>query len=82
MAKGSTKAAFSAQAKTMASTIQHVCRPGARRHHYRKALTLDPNNAWAWARHGWIAIYKDEPARTPERFPARDDAEPDGSVRI
>ncbi|MCY1334212.1 putative PEP-CTERM system TPR-repeat lipoprotein [compost metagenome] len=33
-----------------------------------KALTLDPNNAWAWARHGWIAIYKDEDASAAERF--------------
>ncbi|MDX8495227.1 BTAD domain-containing putative transcriptional regulator [Mesorhizobium sp. VK22B] len=33
-----------------------------------KALTLDPNNAWAWARHGWIAIYMDEAARAAERF--------------
>ncbi|TIV67888.1 MAG: hypothetical protein E5V89_23350, partial [Mesorhizobium sp.] len=33
-----------------------------------RALTLDPNNAWAWARHGWIAIYRDEAARAPERF--------------
>ncbi|TIO49297.1 MAG: hypothetical protein E5X80_24325 [Mesorhizobium sp.] len=33
-----------------------------------RALALDPNNAWAWARHGWIAIYKDEAARAPERF--------------
>ena len=23
-----------------------------------KALALDPNNAWAWARYGWIGIYK------------------------
>ncbi|KUM27772.1 hypothetical protein AU467_15405 [Mesorhizobium loti] len=33
-----------------------------------KALALDPNNAWAWARHGWIAIYRGEPARASERF--------------
>jgi TolB-like protein/Flp pilus assembly protein TadD len=33
-----------------------------------KALTLAPNNAWAWARHGWIAIYTDEAALAPERF--------------
>ncbi|WFP74625.1 BTAD domain-containing putative transcriptional regulator [Mesorhizobium sp. WSM4906] len=33
-----------------------------------KALKLDPNNAWAWARHGWIAIYKDDAAHAPERF--------------
>jgi predicted Zn-dependent protease len=33
-----------------------------------KALTLDPNNAWAWARHGWIAIYRGEAALAPDRF--------------
>ncbi|WP_455918909.1 tetratricopeptide repeat protein [Ensifer canadensis] len=33
-----------------------------------KALALDPNNAWAWARLGWIAIYKGEATRAPERF--------------
>jgi len=33
-----------------------------------KALTLDPNNAWAWARLGWIAIYKGEATRAMEWF--------------
>jgi TolB-like protein/DNA-binding SARP family transcriptional activator len=33
-----------------------------------KALTLDPNNAWAWARYGWIALYKGEDTRATERF--------------
>ncbi|WDZ80580.1 adenylate/guanylate cyclase domain-containing protein (plasmid) [Ensifer adhaerens] len=33
-----------------------------------KALALDPNNAWAWARLGWLAIYKDEAAYATERF--------------
>lgn len=33
-----------------------------------KALKLDPNNAWAWARHGWIAIYKDEAGHAQEPF--------------
>lgn len=33
-----------------------------------KALALDPNNAWAWARLGWIAIFTDDPARATERF--------------
>ncbi|CDM61107.1 MULTISPECIES: BTAD domain-containing putative transcriptional regulator [Rhizobium] len=33
-----------------------------------KALTLDPNNAWAWARYGWIAIYMGEDTRATERF--------------
>jgi tetratricopeptide (TPR) repeat protein len=32
------------------------------------ALALDPNNAWAWARFGWIAIYRGEPDRAKERF--------------
>ena len=26
------------------------------------------NNAWAWARYGWIAIYRAEPAQATERF--------------
>jgi TolB-like protein len=33
-----------------------------------RALALDPNNAWAWARQGWIATYTGEAARAPERF--------------
>jgi len=33
-----------------------------------KALALDPNNAWAWARLGWLAIYKDEATHAPECF--------------
>jgi len=32
------------------------------------ALALDPNNAWAWSRYGWLAIYHDEPDRARERF--------------
>lgn len=33
-----------------------------------RALALDPNNAWAWARFGWVAIYKGESAHATERF--------------
>ena len=33
-----------------------------------KALALDPNNAWAWARHGWIAIYEGNDTCATERF--------------
>ncbi|MCK3777237.1 hypothetical protein MZK49_10875 [Ensifer sesbaniae] len=33
-----------------------------------KALALDPNNAWAWARLGWLAIYKDEATQAREHF--------------
>ncbi|MBB3590535.1 TolB-like protein/class 3 adenylate cyclase [Rhizobium sp. BK529] len=32
-----------------------------------RALALDPNNAWAWARYGWVASYKGETGAT-ERF--------------
>lgn len=33
-----------------------------------RALALDPNNAWAWTRFGWIAIYKGDAAGAIERF--------------
>lgn len=32
------------------------------------ALALDPNNAWAWARYAWLAIYRDQPEQAIERF--------------
>jgi TolB-like protein len=32
------------------------------------ALALDPNNAWAWARYAWLALYHDDPDRAKERF--------------
>lgn len=33
-----------------------------------RALILDPNNAWAWARFGWVASYRGEPDHAKERF--------------
>ncbi len=33
-----------------------------------KALALDPNNSWAWARYGWIGIYVGDDAKARERF--------------
>jgi TolB-like protein/Flp pilus assembly protein TadD len=36
--------------------------------YFDSALALDPNNAWAWARSAWLAIYQDEPDRARERF--------------
>ena len=33
-----------------------------------EALWLDPNNAWGWARSGWIAIYRDQPETAKESF--------------
>ncbi len=32
------------------------------------ALSIDPNNAWAWVRYGWLAIYRDHPDAAMERF--------------
>lgn len=32
------------------------------------ALALDPNNAWAWSRFGWVGIYQDQALRARERF--------------
>ncbi len=33
-----------------------------------RALALDPNNSWAWARLGWVASYRGEPDLARERF--------------
>ena len=33
-----------------------------------EALWLDPNNAWGWARSGWIAVYRDQPETAKESF--------------
>lgn len=33
-----------------------------------QALALDPNNAWAWTRLGWIAIYRDDAVQATEWF--------------
>lgn len=33
-----------------------------------RALALDPNNAWAWARWGWNGIYRGQPTLALERF--------------
>jgi tetratricopeptide (TPR) repeat protein len=33
-----------------------------------QAIALDPNNAWAWTRWGWIGIYRGQPDRASERF--------------
>ena len=33
-----------------------------------RALALDPNNAWAWTRWGWIAIYRGQAELAAQRF--------------
>jgi len=34
----------------------------------QRALALDPNNAWGWARWGWIGIYRANPLTALKRF--------------
>jgi len=36
--------------------------------HTERALALDPNHVWAWARSGWIAVYRDQPAHAVACF--------------
>jgi adenylate cyclase len=33
-----------------------------------RALSLDPNGAWAWSRLGWLENYADEPRKAIENF--------------
>jgi TolB-like protein/Tfp pilus assembly protein PilF len=33
-----------------------------------RALVLDPNNAWAWGRHGYVALYSNDPEGAKQRF--------------
>jgi adenylate cyclase len=35
---------------------------------FERALTLDPNAAWAWSRLGWIENYTDQPHKAIENF--------------
>ena len=49
--------------------VQTIARNmGAARAMLEKALSLDPNSAWAWSRLGWVEIYADQPARALENF--------------
>src|SRR5262249_54725294 len=33
-----------------------------------RAVAIDPNAAWAWARLGWVDVYSDRPAEAIEKF--------------
>jgi DNA-binding SARP family transcriptional activator len=33
-----------------------------------RALELDPSNAWAWGRHGYVALYSNDAAGSKQRF--------------
>lgn len=38
------------------------------RHYVDRALALDPNNAWAWTRHGFLLAYRGEPEEALKSF--------------
>ena len=38
------------------------------RHYVDRALALDPNNAWAWTRHGFLLAYRGEPEEAQKSF--------------
>jgi adenylate cyclase len=41
---------------------------GAARVMLERAVSLDPNAAWAWSRLGWLAVYSDRPEEAQELF--------------
>src|SRR5262245_48424268 len=45
-----------------------VRRPGGRSALIERALAFDPNNAWAWTRWGWTAIFRGEAELAAQRF--------------
>ncbi len=56
-------------ALTAAGAAMSICGDQERAQTFvEKALSLDPNNAWAWARRGWIGIYTGQPGRAAEWF--------------
>jgi len=38
------------------------------RHYVERALALDPNNAWAWTRHGFLLAYRGHPEEALQSF--------------
>ncbi|MBN9023957.1 MAG: hypothetical protein J0H08_18125, partial [Rhizobiales bacterium] len=38
------------------------------RHYVDRALALDPNNAWAWTRHGFLLAYRGQPEAAQKSF--------------
>lgn len=50
-------------------TVQTFARNyGTARILLERAVTLDPNSAWAWSRLGWLATYADRPEEAYEHF--------------
>jgi TolB-like protein/DNA-binding winged helix-turn-helix (wHTH) protein/Tfp pilus assembly protein PilF len=52
----------------LGSALSLCCEQDRAATYIERALTLDPNNAWAWTRYGWIAIYRNDSKRANERF--------------
>lgn len=54
---------------TVLGTVHTFARHfGAARVLLERALTLDPNSAWAWSRLGWLDNYADRPVEAREKF--------------
>lgn len=62
---GDDPTALAAVGAAMSQCLEDLDRAGT---FIEAALALDPNNAWAWARYAWLAIYRDEPDAAIERF--------------
>jgi TolB-like protein/Flp pilus assembly protein TadD len=52
----------------LGSALSLCCEQDRAANYVERALTLDPNNAWAWTRYGWIALYRNDGQRATERF--------------
>ena len=50
------------------ATLHHLGEQAEAAAVLHRALQLDPNNAWAWARLGWVGVFQSEPAAAMERF--------------
>ena len=53
-----------------AAVLQCLADPDRAAAYVEEALWLDPNNAWAWGRSGWIAVYRDQPRNGQGEFRA------------
>jgi TolB-like protein/Tfp pilus assembly protein PilF len=62
---GDDPTALTALGATISQSLDDLDRATS---YVERAMALDPNNAWAWSRAGWIAIYRDEPDKALSRF--------------
>ena len=62
---GDDPTALAAVGAAISQSLEDLDRAGT---FIEAALTLDPNHAWAWARYGWLAVFRNEPDAAIERF--------------